>query len=325
MSLRLQITQESPAALDAEALASQWNAAYPDALAISPRVVLWCLQAGSGRTTAVLSASRAGRMVGFAVASTTGAAGVAPVCWIDALAAEPGRNGSAVRAALAGGCEQWARAQGCPEITVGGGPRSLLRGVPSGPDVSRFWQRRGYVVDAGSPRADLALDVARYTPPTDLETFAGVVRTATPRDGDNVQALLEEPAHLRLAGGPEGAPYPALAPLLAEDGRIADLMILWTDDGAQGVVQVVFPDSVWPIEAAYPYDLSRPWAALGLIATGAALPAVAISLLLDAAIRRLHNNGVNSCVAVGAADLELYRPFGFRPHRHWTVMRKRLG
>jgi hypothetical protein len=178
--------------------------------------------------------------------------------------------------------------------------------------------------------ADLRADVARYTPPADADELAGVVRPAQRRDADNVVDLLNNAAQLRLNGAairPAFA-FAVLRPLL-EEGRIADLMLLWTTNGVQGVAQLVFPDSAVPVELGYPYDLPRPWALLRALlvptSPAGAAPDAAQNMLLDACLRRLHNTGINSCVAPGVAVDTPYARFGFRPYRRWLPLVKPLA
>lgn len=318
MSPKTQFMQEAPHALDAAAVASLWNAANPSALAIGPAAAAWCLEESGGRAVSAVSAMRSGELAGFAVASAVPGY---PIGWIDALATGDGDR-SLVRSGLLETCERWLGAQGCTAAAVGGGPRSLLRGALAAARLSRFWADYGYRPGDGGDREDLALDVARYTPPADLPELAGVARPATPRDADEVAALLAEPAQLRLMCGPE-APAAALAPLPAQ-GRLSDLMLLWTPAGMAGLAQIIFRDSATPIDLAYPYDLPQSWAALGMLAVARTQPAAAEQHLIDASIRRMHNNGVNSCVALGVEETEHFAAFGFRPHRRWLALVKSL-
>jgi hypothetical protein len=287
-------------------------------LATSPAAVAWSLAEAGERVAAAFSAMHDGQMIGIAIASTLPGRASG---WIDALAVA-GSDRAHGRAGLLDACERWLRAQGCAAAEVGGGPRSLLRGAPSDARLSRFWADLGYAEGDAGDREDLALDVARYTPPTDLEELAGVARPATPGNGDEIAALLADPAQLRLTGCCD-APRAALAPLPAQ-GRLSDVMLLWTPDGMQGIAQIIFRDSATPVEVAYPYDLAQPWAALGLVAVASTLPEAAEQHLIDACIRRMHNNGVNSGVALGIVQsVPMYR-FGFRQYRRWLARAKRL-
>jgi hypothetical protein len=316
MSLKVQFTQTAPGALDVITVAALWNAAYPSAMALSPAAVAWSLEESGGRTVGAVTAQRDGLLVGFVLASHVPGY---PIGWIDALAAKD-RARPAVAAGLLTSCERWLQAEGCTAVEVGGGPRSLLRGALDDARMSRIWADSGYVSGDYGDREDLALDVARYTPPTELGELAGVARPATPRDGDEVAALLADPAQLRLRAGP-AAPEAALAPLPIQ-GRLSDLMLLWTAHGMLGLAQILFRDSATPIETAYPHTLPQPWAALGVLAVARTLPPAAEDHLLDAAIRRMHNNGVNSCVALGVEETDHFLPFGFRPYRRWLALVK---
>jgi predicted N-acetyltransferase YhbS len=46
--------------------------------------------------------------------------------------------------------------------------------------------------------------------------------------------------------------------------------------------------------------------------------------LLDAGLRRLHNNGINGCVIDSATEVEFYRPFGFEYARTSLLLERSL-
>ncbi len=319
----LQISEESPATLDVAPLVDLWNAAFRDAKATSARLLEWAIRPTAYRRTNVVLASANRTPVGFAVAGLSEGDGLGR---IDGLAVQPGTGRLGVRGALLAAAEGWLAAQGAAAVGVGGGARSLLRGLPPAQSASRFWAARDYQPAPGGPVDDLRADVARYTPPEAPGPFPGVVRPAQRRDVDNVLALLHDSAQVRLNGG-QAAPAFVLALLrpLLERGRVADLMLLWTDNGVQGVAQLVFPDSEVPVELGYPYNLPRPWALLRALALAPDLPDAAPHLLLDACLRRLHNTGINSCVALNVATTTRYTPFGFRPYRRWRPLYKPLA
>jgi hypothetical protein len=152
------------------------------------------------------------------------------------------------------------------------------------------------------------------------------VRPPHPRDRDDVDALLAHPAALWNAALDTEADAPSL--LLIDDtllnGRFADLMLLWSARGLEGLSILIFPDSATPLDLAYPYSLPRGWSALGpvLVRTGATDGAA--GMLLDASLRRLHNNGANSCVALGVRTRALYADYRFQALRTWSLFVKRL-
>ena len=99
-----------PASLDDATLASLWNHAYPDDLALSARLMAWCRETAPGRSVAVRVHERAGAHAAFVIASAL--AGQA-TGWIDALAVPLPRAGRRIRLPLLAAAESWLRKQGC--------------------------------------------------------------------------------------------------------------------------------------------------------------------------------------------------------------------
>lgn len=319
----LQISERAPQTLDAEAVASLWNDAYPDDLAISPRLLAWSLQPLPGRSLTVHLAERGGKAVGFAVSSLLqGVSGG----WVDALAVALPRSGRTIRLPLLAAAEGWLRGQGCASVIIGGGPWSLLRGIPAPLRRQRLLIGAGYRSSSAAPLCDMAINLPRYAPPASLQEGPGVVRPAQPGDVDNVLALLADTQALRSAHDDS---IPGTADLLhvrslLEGGRLSDLMLLWTQHGVEGLCHVVFPDSALPVERSYPYQLPRPWSALGsMVVREKALEWCAASLV-DGSLRRLHNNGVNSCLVPGVTRTAVFEEYGFRIHRRWQRFSKSL-
>jgi hypothetical protein len=108
------------------------------------------------------------------------------------------------------------------------------------------------------------------------------------------------------------------------EGRFADLMLLWSARGLEGLSILIFPDSATPLDLAYPYNLPRGWSALGPVLVRADAADGATGMLLDASLRRLHNNGANSCVALGVRTRALYADYRFQALRTWSLFVKRL-
>lgn len=316
-----QIRAESPVTLDALVLADLWNHAVTADMPTSAHLIAWAMDAHAPRSVGVWLAWQDGQPVGFATASHVGDCSVG---WVDALAVPARSNRAAMRTALLTDAAAWLQATGCAVLQVGGGPRSLMRGALDGGQRVDFFVSRGFV-DAGSVD-DMAVDLARYAPPTNASPFAGVVRPPRPRDRDDVDALLAEPS--ALVSEAMGAEVDTAALLLVKDtlrsGRFADLMLLWSARGLEALSILIFADSATPIELAYPYSLPRPWALLGPALARTDTAPGASGMLLDASLRRLHSNGVNSCVALGVSRRALYAEYGFKPLRTWKVFVKRL-
>ena len=86
-----------------------------------------------------------------------------------------------------------------------------------------------------------------------------------------------------------------------------------------------FGDSVAPIERYSPYRLPRPWGQLGIIGISADRRGQGLgAALLDAGLRRLHNNGVNGCIIDWTDLVDFYAKFGFTPHRAYYMLNKQI-
>lgn len=304
-----------PAAADLDRLATLWNRQFSDELPASPRLLAWTLAAHPGRSVSLLCLQKR-EVQAYAIVSKLEGS---PIGVVDALVTTE-RSGRASAMQLVQAVEEWLRTQGATAIQFGGGAYSLLRGISG----ARARALNGWV--SGISRVvheggefDLALDVSRYVPPTEYEPVAGVVQTAQGRDRDELTAFFGAPAFIQIAAAnaPATVDDLALAQEVAFDGRIGDLMVLYTARGIEGVCHLIFADSAVPIELAYPYTLAKPWGAIGMVACAERLGNVGYAALLDAAIRRMHNNGINSAVVMGVSAPLIYESFGFVQHRAW--------
>lgn len=305
-----------------ERLAELWNHHYGESLEASTRLFTWTLAPRAERTVA-LFAGKGRQIQDFIIVSHVQGAVTGT---IDALLL-PAQGNIDVDNDLLHAAEEWLRGQGAGAVKVGGGPWSLLRGsalldapgaLPDDEDIYRLYQERVQ---------DMALDVSRYVPPTDIEAVGGVVHPAQPRDRDNVMEFLRDPSLVRIAATNNSASAEHVAylhELIAAGTRVSDLMLLWTENGLGGICQIIFSDSATPLELVYPYTLMRPWAALGVLAVRDSLPDGAVQWLLDAALRRLHNNGINSCVATGVVSSSSYERMGFKNFLNWNLVTKNL-
>ncbi len=319
-----QLRAESRATLDYSVVTDLWNRAAPDDLPTSARLLAWAMDAQPPRNLCVWIAWQDQEPVGFVVASHLGADALG---WVDALAVPSRSNRAAVRTELLAQAATWLQSQGCTTVQFGGGPRSLMRGAPDwfAPlQPVDFFERRGFS-DVGLV-SDMVVDLARYTAPADAQPFAGVVRPANPRDRDDLVALISCEAGLTSALRDNDASPGSL--LLVEDtlrkGRLADFMLLWSARGLEGLCLLVFADSATPIDLAYPYGMPRPWAVLGPVLIRADAAPGAADMLLDASLRRLHNTGANSAMAMGVSERALFARYGFKSVRNWRVLVKRL-
>jgi hypothetical protein len=334
MSPRSQLVSVAPAQLDAEELLAFWNAAQPEELPASSRLLEWWVDAhGAEGTGLVMQLRSEGELRAVSLLTrgspvqpdANGGPVRIPFGWVDGLVAPVGRYRNERRARLLAAAEMWLRQGGAGAIQLGGGPFSLCRGALPDERTAHFLLGQGYVEGSNTHLNDLALDVARYIPPADAAALPGLVRPAQPRDRDEIEALLAAPLVMGATGESASDAHRAALRLLLNEGRVSDLMVLWTDDGAMGVAQLAFSDSLWPLELTYPWTLPRPWSALPLLALREGQSDAALVALLDGSMRRLHNNGVNSCVAPGILRSAPYEQTGFAPYRAWRAFVKRLA
>ncbi len=245
-----------------------------------------------------------GRPVGFVLASalhgwpsvTQNGEG-----WIDAIAVATHAKHNGLGARLIGWAEEWLRGQGCVRARVGGGLRPFVPGVPTAFDEGGFWLSLGYM--STKTVHDLATDLAGYATPASVHEVAGAVRPAASDQAQLLLTFLQREFPGRWAYEAEQ--------LLAGGSRLADFMLLWTEQGVEGCCLLTFQDSVQPIERYYPYGLPKPWGQAGMVGVSAGLRGRGYGMaLVDAALRRLHNNGINGCVVDWTDLVDFYARFG---------------
>lgn len=304
-------------------LADIWTRACGENLAAAPRQVAYNLQSPTGGLCAGVIVYRDATPVGFVTISLLrDDPSVQPPNhgWLDAIAVTPEAQRQGVGSALLAWAEGYLLGQGCRRIGVGGDLRPFVPGVPVELESAGFFVHHGYAGDSVErpPHEgtwDVAADLATYTPPATVRAIDGQVRPARPGDEEAILTFLrrEFPGRWRYE----------FEEFVRGGGRISDYMVLWTARGVDGCCTLTFEDSLRPIERFYPYQLPRPWGQLGSIGIsedrrgrgyGAAL--------LDAGLRRLHNNGVNGCVIDWTNLLDFYGKFGFTPTRRYLRLQK---
>lgn len=308
------------------ALVEIWNHAGGEALAISERLAAFNLRATPGVTQAGWLAVEDNWAQGVVLAGfIDGYPKVAGPAdgWIDMLAIAPAAQRQGLGSRLLVMAEKWLAEHGRTCITVGAGLRPFAPGIPVELNTAPFFVRHGYTeLDAsGEPQItyDLAADLSHYRPPADLHKLPAAARPAQRGQEVHLFAFLE-------AEYPGRWLYEAEQFLRHDGGRISDYMLLWTEGGVQGACLLTFPDSVRPVERYYPYGLPKPWGQAGSIGVSAALRRQGYgSLLLDASLRRLHDNGINGCVIDWTDLLDFYARFGFQPLRSYHQLYKRLS
>ena len=299
-----------------------WNAACGDDLAISPRLATYNLQPPQGLRQGAALVYQDQTPVGVvAVSILPDDPTVVPPTqgWIDAVVVAPAYQRQGIGSALLAWAEGWLIGHGARRITVGQGPRLFVAGVPESlPGAVEFFAHHGYAAPSSEPRVwDVAADLSGYEPPAQVREVDALIRPAQPGDRDAILAFLQREF-------PDRWRY-EFEEFLALGGRIADYMVLWTAAGVDGCCVLSFEDSVRPIERFYPYRLPRPWGQLGSIGISAHRRGQGLgSALLDAGLRRLHNNGINGCVIDWTGLLDFYGRFGFTPYRAYIPLAKSL-
>lgn len=301
------------------ALTTVWNAACPDDLMISNRLVEFNLQPITGGKQAGQLAVQADVIVGFVLASTLHGqpqVASATVGWVDAIAVTPAAQQQGIGAALLAWAEAWLTAQGSQTLILGASQHPFAPGVPTALDTAPFFQRRGY----GQARQswDVAADLTTYQPPATVRPIQGEVRPAQSGDEAALRAFLQ-----REFPGRWHFEFEEFLRTLG--ARLSDYMLLWSERGVDGFCQLTFEDSLRPIERFYPYQLPRRWGQLGPIGVSADRRGQGYgAALLDTGLRRLYNNGVNGCVIDWTTHLALYGKFGFTPYREYIQLTKHL-
>jgi predicted N-acetyltransferase YhbS len=314
---------------DMEAMAGVWNEACGEDWAISARFVAYNLRPSAGVDRRVWLTRRAdGQAAGFVIASRLqGEPEVAPetLGWINAVAVAPAEQGRGIGRRLLAEAEDWLRGLGCEQVRLGGSVRPFTPGLPVDPQPAtgslEAFVHLGYQPEMDDDPLDqiwdVGADLALYEPP-EMREVAGAVHPAAPgQEGLLLDFLKREfPGRWR---------YDA-EEFLDDGGRISDFMLLWTATGVEGFCQLTFDDSVHLMERYYPYDLPKPWGQLGPLGVSEGVRGQGFGLaVVDAGLRRLHNNGVNGCVIDWTSHLDFYAKFGFQPRRAYQKLVKRLG
>ncbi|MEZ4656757.1 MAG: GNAT family N-acetyltransferase [Caldilineaceae bacterium] len=302
-----------------EAVAGLWTTACGPALAISPRMVLYNGRPMPDLAQAGVLAWQADEPIGFVLASALKnqpAAAAPEQGWIDAIAVLPDEQKRGVGKKLLNWAEEWLRGQGCTEAALGGSLRPFAPGLPVELEQHACFEHLGFV-----PRErvwDVAANLAHYARSRSVREVAGAVRPAQP---GQEAALLEFfqrefPGRWRYE----------FERFVQHKERLSDFMLLWTARGVDGFCRLTFEDSARPIERFYPYALPRPWGQLGPIGVSQDQRGLGYgAALLDAGLRRLHNNGVNGCIIDWTTIVDFYAKFGFAPHREYVPMSKQIA
>ena len=304
--------------LHIDAIAGIWTGACGEALAGSSR-----LAAHNAKPTAraVQNGSFAWQddePVGFVMVSVlVGEPTVAPSGsgWINGIAVLPDAQRTGIGSALLEWAEAWLIDQGCETALLGGSLRPFAPGVPTELDSTTFFLQHGYTHT--QTVWDVAANLAYYESPDSVRKIDVALSPARPGEEAPLMEFLQRefPGRWRYE----------FSQFLREEKRMSDYMLLWTERGIDGFCRLTFEDSQQPIERFYPYQLARPWGQLGPIGVSADRRGMGYgSALLDAGLRRLHDNGINGCVIDWTGITEFYAKFGFEIHRAYNQLSKVL-
>jgi GNAT superfamily N-acetyltransferase len=300
-------------------LVTLWNSACGADLSISERLVQFNLQPSEGGVQAGRLALVDGEPVGCVLASRLGdePSVMSPeLGWIDAIAVAPHAQHQGIGGQLLNWAEEWLQGQGCGGCVVGTSLRPFTPGVPVELGTLPFFTAHGYVED--DTVWDMAANLATYTPPRPVREIDGVVRPAQRGDEAALLAFLQRefPGRWR---------YETEAFLRDPRCRFSDYMLLWTERGVDGFCLLTFEDSGQPIERFFPYALPRPWGQLGSVGVSTDRRGRGYgAALVDAGLRRLHNNGINGCVIDWLVIVDFYAKFGFTPSREYRQFYKKF-
>ncbi len=305
------------------AITEIWNFACGDELAITEHFAAYNLRPAPGMTQQGWLLVDDNWAQAFVLASfLDGHPAVAAPArgWIDAIAVAPAAQRQGLGSRLLAAAESWLHEHSRTSLSVGSSLRTFAPGVPVELGSAPFFRRQGYTDTdaAGNPRLtyDVSADLSDYRPPADLREVRGAARPAQRGQEELLYGFLRQEFPGRWY-------YEARLFLEHDAGRISDYMLLWTEEGVQGACLLTFPDSARPIERYFPYSLPKPWGQAGSIGVSTSLRGQGFGMyLLDASLRRLHDNGINGCVIDWTTLLHFYGRFGFEPLRSYALLSK---
>ena len=303
--------------------AAIWSAACSPDLAISPRFVEFNTRPSTGAVQLGQVAIQDDQIVGFILAS---AAPNAPEAarpdhgWIDAIAVAPDAQRQGIGSALLDWGEIWLHTQHVTSAHLGGSLRPFTPGLPDELHNENFFRARGY---AGQHETwDVARDLGDYTLTLpQAPKPAGGLPTTRPAQAEDESALRE----FFVREFPGRWRY-EFEEHLREGGRLSDYTVLVSERGIDGFCFLTFEDSPRPLERFYMHRLPRPWGQAGPLGVSADRRKLGYGLVVvDAGLRRLRDAGVRGCVIDWTGLLDFYGKFGFKPHRKYLMLSKKLA
>ncbi|MFN8443627.1 MAG: GNAT family N-acetyltransferase [Caldilineaceae bacterium] len=281
--------------------AELWNTAWGDEFALSSRVFVWLASQTSAQDALLLLAYEADTPVGFLLAHSQVNTKSAH---LDALAIIPAAQNQGVEAALLAAAQSTFGLTASTTWGVGAGPLSLLLGVPEGSWLEATLAEQGFLFNETQSRG--WIELAGYAPPQAIPEVAAAVYPAKPTDQTEILNFLSSLSTDRQE---------RILHFVQTKRRLSDLMLLWTESGLAGICWLGFEDSPYPIELSFPYRLPRAWAQVGQLLLAPQLGDEYLAALLDAGLRRLHNNGVNSAVITAQWPSTLWEQFQIQPYQ----------
>ena len=283
-----------------------WNTACGPDLAITPRGMEYFSRPTPGVMSGGRVAKVAGKEVGFILADVLEAP-AASRAWVSALAVLPAYQNQQIGKALINWAEGLARLWKPPYLQLGGSPRWLAPGLPAQLQNKAVFEKLGFQF-----APDMAWDCARclkdYQSPARVAQTPGDVHCLRPDEVEELQALLASD----FSGGWEND----ARIYLQEGGPLEDFVVLRSELGLDAFCWLTHSASTRPLDRFYPHGLPRPWGQLGMVGVRESRRGLGFSLkLLDGAVRRLIELGVDGCVIDWTGLLGLYGKLGFRPYR----------
>lgn len=282
-----------------------WNAAWGDEFALSSRAFTWPASQPLAQEAVLLFAYEANLPVGFLLASYQLQKKIAH---LEALAVIPEAQQQDVGQLL------WTGAQSALSMSrratwkVEESPLSLLPGVPENSFLETFLANHNFQFNESHLRA--SIDVASYVTPQTIKEVDAAVYPAKPTDYREI---------LNFLNGYSAKNADQLVHFVVLRRRLSDLMLLWTETGLAGICWLGFEDSPYPIELSFPYRLPRPWAQVRQLLLAPQLGDEYLATLLDASLRRFHNNGVNSAVITTQLRPPMWEQFQLQPYQTFRL------
>jgi GNAT superfamily N-acetyltransferase len=292
-----------------------WNAACGPDLAITPRGMEYNTRPSLGIVRSGRIALAEGKPVGFILSDAT-VDPSRPEAWVDALAVLPAYQKKGLGKALLDWAEVHARAHAAPRLVLGASRRWFAPGLPTQLQNRAAFEKCGFLF---SPELawDLGCSLKNYRSPTRIQQIEGDAHPLRPDELDDFLGLMKR--DFAMGWDLDVEEY------LGDGGPLEDLIVLYTAHGLDAFCWITHPGSFRPLDRFFPHGLARPWGQLGMVGVAEARRGLGLSLkLMDGALHRLIELGVDGCIIDWTGYLDLYAKLGFRPHRSYYFGAKML-